>query len=157
MFASCCTLVSREVFGFGDGEGVGAGGVDGWVTKVIVVGAASDCWVLVRAPGPIVTWYWVFGARSPLTGWMNILASPFQAKVTLVAGVICTAFSVDGWSIGWLKDTRIGCRSATADWSARGLWTMISLHPPGRCAAVSLPTDPRITTTAAAPPHPSRG
>ena len=136
MFASCCTLVSREVFGFGDGEGVGAGGVDGWVTKVIVVGAASDCWVLVRAPGPIVTWYWVFGARSPLTGWMNILASPFQAKVTLVAGVICTAFSVDGWSIGWLKDTRIGCRSATADWSACGLWTMISLKPPGGCAAV---------------------
>ena len=40
MVASCCTSVSREVFGFGDAGGVGAGGC---VTKVIVVGVLSGC------------------------------------------------------------------------------------------------------------------
>jgi len=51
--------------GVGDGCGLAAGG---WVTKVIVC-AAGSCWLAaVFAPGPIVTWYWVFGARFPLTG-----------------------------------------------------------------------------------------
>ena len=103
---------------------------------MVTLGVVRGCWLLVSAPGPIVTWYCVFGARSPLTGWMYSWASPFHAKATLVAGVICTAFSVDWWSMGWLKDTTIGCRSATADWSCCGLCTMTSLNPPGGCAAV---------------------
>src|SRR6185312_10842758 len=96
--------------------GVGLGGTTaavGWVTKVIVFGASSFWPAAVFAPGPIVTWYWVLGARSPLVGRTASVFSRHE-NATVVAGVICTAFSVDGWSIGWLKATRIGCDSLTA-------------------------------------------
>src|SRR5262252_575686 len=63
---TCCTPVSSALLTRGDGAGVGAVGVDGWVTKVMVCGWLSGCWLLVSAPGPMVTWYCVFGARSPL-------------------------------------------------------------------------------------------
>src|SRR5437762_6508024 len=94
--------------GVARGEGWGAGVAGGFVTNVIVCAEASFLPEAVFALGPMVTWYWVFGARLPLVG---CTASVFadHAKVTVVAGVTCTAASVDGWSMGWLKDTRIGC------------------------------------------------
>src|SRR5207249_7771465 len=76
--------------------------------------------VAVLAVGPMVTLYCVFGARLPPEGCTaSVLA--FQEKVTLVAGVICTARSVDGWSIGWLKETRMGCCRATLRSPSTGL------------------------------------
>src|SRR5690348_17182457 len=45
----------------GDGWGAGVGG--GWVTNVIVCADDSCFPFAVFAPAPIVTLYWVFGAR----------------------------------------------------------------------------------------------
>ena len=71
--------------GTGVGDGVGAGGA--WVTNVIVAGAEIALPAAVLAPGPMVTWYCVLGARSPLVGWTESVLACHE-KATLVAGVI---------------------------------------------------------------------
>src|SRR6266566_4759817 len=123
MLASRCWLVSTPrgvglAMGVGDGDGDGGG----WVTNVMVFGAVSDCPAAVLAPGPIVTWYWVFGARLPAVGVTDKVFSCHE-KATVVAGAIWTAASVDGWSIGWLNVTWIGCCRRTALWLEMGLVT----------------------------------
>src|SRR5712692_7448289 len=106
--ASWCWPVSApRGVGDGDGEGDGEGAGGGWVTNVIVFGAAS-CWpVAVLAPTPMVTWYWVWGARFRLVGWTDSVFACHQ-EATVVAGVIWTADSGEGRSIAWLTMTRIG-------------------------------------------------
>src|SRR5258708_27370446 len=127
--------------GVGVGDGLGAGG---WVTNVIVFGAVSFSPEAVLAPGPMVTWYWVLGARFPLVGWTDSVFADHE-NATVVAGVIWTAPSVDGWSMGWLKLTRIACWSRTALCWFIGLVTWTSCE--------KLPVDPLVraaNTTAAA-------
>ncbi len=78
-----CTLASRcwpvstpRGVGLGEGDGVGDGDGGGCVTNVIVFGALRSWPDAVLAPGPIVTWYWVLGARPLLAGrTASVLAS----------------------------------------------------------------------------------
>ena len=78
------------MFPFGDGGatglGVGMGG-GGWVTNVMVFGAVSTWPAAVLAVGPMVTWYWVFGARFPLVGRTSSVFA-FHENATVVAGAI---------------------------------------------------------------------
>src|SRR5438128_10833150 len=123
--------------GVGVGRGVGvAGGVAlGWVTKVIVCAVESGLPEAVFAPGPMVTWYCVFGARVPPVGCTASVRLPLsQEKVTLVAGAIWTASWVVLRSIGWLNATRIGCARATLRSPSTGLGTTTCCSPPG-CAS----------------------
>src|ERR1700694_6085626 len=79
--ASWCSPGSCERgVGAAVGDGAGVGSVGGWVTNVITCGADSVCPVAVLALGPIVTWYWVLGARLPLLGWTERVLS-WQLKV----------------------------------------------------------------------------
>src|SRR5437879_11925075 len=76
-WASTCRRGSTPR-GVGLGEGDGDGDVDGGgcVTNVIVFGALRSWPDAVLAPGPIVTWYWVLGARPLLAGrTASVLAS----------------------------------------------------------------------------------
>src|SRR4029077_21082342 len=101
------------------------------------------------APGPMVTWYCVFGARSPAVGVTESVFSCHE-KATVVAGVICTAASVDLCSIGWLKVTWIGCCRRTALWFEIELEMTTWSDGPGWLVAGSTTTAPmRITPTAA--------
>src|SRR5438128_9006230 len=96
--------------GVGVGRGVGvAGGVAlGWVTKVIVCAVESGLPEAVFAPGPMVTWYCVFGARVPPVGCTASVRLPLsQEKVALVAGAIWTATWGVLRSLGWVKAPRI--------------------------------------------------
>src|SRR5579859_6235549 len=136
------------VGGAGGGVGMGAGG--GCVTNVIVAGVAS-CWpAAVRAPGPIVTWYCVLGARLPLVGCTASVLDSHE-KVTVVAGVIWTAPWVDAWSICWLNETRIGCCRATPVVPSIELLTTTRVRPLVGCRAMYVATEVISTTPAAAP------
>src|SRR5260370_37302271 len=64
----CWPVSAPRGVGLGDGEGDGEGDGGGWVTNVIVFGALSSWPDAVLAPGPTVTWYWVFGAGPSLVG-----------------------------------------------------------------------------------------
>ena len=65
------------------------------MTNVIVCAEFKDWPEAVLAVAPIVTWYCVYGARLPLVGWTARVLDCHE-NVTVVAGVICTAASVDG-------------------------------------------------------------
>src|SRR5256885_6509456 len=118
--------------GVGDGRGLGVGVgvvVGGWVTKVIVCGCAR-CWpAAVVAVGPMVTWYCVLGARLPLAGCTTSVFTSHE-KLTLVAGVICTAASVVVWFIGWLNWTWIGWARGAPLLPASGLCGATGGDPP---------------------------
>src|SRR3989442_10844325 len=79
------------MFPFGDGGatglGDGMGGEGGCVTNVMVFGAVSTWPAAVLAVGPMVTWYWVFGARFPLVGRTSSVFA-FHENATVVAGAI---------------------------------------------------------------------
>ena len=59
--------------GLAVGEGAGEGG--GVATGVVVTATTAVLPMVVPpaalACGAMVTWYWVFGARVPDTGWMS--------------------------------------------------------------------------------------
>src|SRR5437588_11707957 len=100
MLGSRCWPVSAVTgVGRADGLGEGDGAGGGCVTNVMVFGAVSDWPEAVLAPGPMVTWYCVLGARSPAVGVTERVFSCHE-KATVVAGVICTAAAVDGGCIG---------------------------------------------------------
>ena len=83
-----CWLVSTVGGGVGFTVGVGDGdGGGGCVTNVIVFGAVSDWPDAVLAPGPMVTWYCVLGARLPAVGVTDSVFSCHE-KATVVAGAI---------------------------------------------------------------------
>src|SRR6266576_6684454 len=128
--ASCFSPSAFE--GVARGVGDGAAWAGGCVTNVMVCGAATFLPLAVLASGPIVTRYCVLGARLPLAG---CTASVFDSheKVAVVAGVICTARSVDEWSIGWLNETRMGCCRATLRSPSTLPWMMTWLNVAGCC------------------------
>ena len=122
----------------------------------MVWGAATFLPVAVLASGPMVTWYWVLGARLPLAGCTaSVFAS--HEKVTVVAGVICTACSVDGWSMGWLNETRMGCWSATLRLPSTLPWMTTRSKPPGCCRAFVMTRDAIRSRPAVAPAQASAG
>ena len=87
--ASWRAVVITLCSGVGDvtGDGDGAGGGGGCVTNEMVFGAVSTWPAAVLALGPMVTWYWVFGARLPLVGRTSSVFA-FHENATVVAGVI---------------------------------------------------------------------
>src|ERR1700674_2146618 len=158
--ATWCSPVSSDdglAGARGVGEGDGGRGAGGCVTNVMVCAVASGCPVAVLAVDPIVTWYCVLGARLPLVGRTErVLDEADQAHVTLVAGAIWTAASVDGWSIGWLKETRIGCCRATPWLPSIELLTTRVLIPAGWVSMKTM-TEAITSSPAVAPIHASPG
>jgi hypothetical protein len=95
--------------GVGVATGVGVGATVNTAGLVVETGVPVAVWATL---GVIETVYWVLGAKLPTTG-LILRVLPAQSYLTSVAGVIWTALSVEGWSMGWLKVTSSGLTAAT--------------------------------------------